>query len=606
MNVQKKSQKRVQSVRLILLLCMMLSLNQLVAQVAKFCINTETIEGEYVMASVVLESSIPIIGIQFTMDWNPESLDFDSIYWTNKDQLSISDPLDKNFGYPGTLIDSSLTSHLTFVWNAPFSGAQFIPLLSEDPAILFQIRFRKLSSAPFELQISDIPTMVHIISDEEKTMPYVVSDDCASPSLPIVSGQIRTLAEDCLTPVRFNHFNGWLVSFSNGVDSQKVAITESGEYAAQLAPGMYDVKVRSSNGLWAPCLSDNTLEVVATEQVQYDLEVSAVDYCHQLSVDLFPDFIYLDGDYHIFSYSNQGTAVAHDVVIDLQFDQLAEVVSIDFYESEAIGDQQYRIFIGTVNPGESNLILVKVKYADHIPIGQTLCTSATITPSTNCIAPSTEWSGASIEVSGTCLGDSIQFLLRNVGTGPMIAPKQAIVTEDIVMLGYHDFQLNAGDTKALKFPSTGKTYRMEAEQVDHHPGSSFPSATVEGCTNDTGQSLSLGITNLFFQNDEDPQRDVECLEYGTQFYGNSMQALPRGWSEHRFINPNRTIEYHVLIQNQGDVQVDAVVVIDTLPIDVDPSSIEILSASDTISWRIINDRILEITFTNIVLSSAKY
>ncbi len=62
-----------------------------------------------------------------------------------------------------------------------------------------------------------------------------------------------------------------------------------------------------------------------------------------------------------------------------------------------------------------------------------------------------------------------------------------------------------------------------------------------------------------------------------------------------------TLRYVIRFQNTGNYPADFVYILDTLPSDLDVSSLQIISASHPYTWRIYNDRILEVAFNPIHL-----
>lgn len=62
-----------------------------------------------------------------------------------------------------------------------------------------------------------------------------------------------------------------------------------------------------------------------------------------------------------------------------------------------------------------------------------------------------------------------------------------------------------------------------------------------------------------------------------------------------------TLRYVIRFQNTGNYPADFVYILDTLSADLDVSSLQIISASHPYSWRIYNDRILEVAFNPIHL-----
>ena len=112
--------------------------------------------------------------------------------------------------------------------------------------------------------------------------------------------------------------------------------------------------------------------------------------------------------------------------------------------------------IGDCNDFEIYFNLGDSTNCDSIPIGATHCIEAHIYPDSICI-PTQNWSGASVEVDALCIGDSIQFILENVGTAPTQPGLNYIIVEDDVVLFQDDFELDINETKIVFVPTNCAT-----------------------------------------------------------------------------------------------------------------------------------------------------
>jgi hypothetical protein len=226
--------------------------------------------------------------------------------------------------------------------------------------------------------------------------------------------------------------------------------------------------------------------------------------------------------------------------------------------------------------------------------------SARITPNEPCTPPNPDWDGASIRVSAQCEADSIRFFIRNDGNGGMEMPKNYIVIEDQVLLIQEPFQLDAGMERQKTVPNTGATYRLVAEQSAFHPGQSYPTVAVEGCTQ-TG-AYTTGQVTQFPEDDQDPFIDIDAQEIvGSDVLPADLRGYPKGYGDSSLISPNTDITYILFFANTGTDTIDRIVIRDTLSALLDVHSIVPGSSSHPYRWEVYGNGILKISFDDVQL-----
>ena len=232
-------------------------------------------------------------------------------------------------------------------------------------------------------------------------------------------------------------------------------------------------------------------------------------------------------------------------------------------------------------------------------LGQTHCVQANIYPDVLCDPMSPDWSGASIDITGTCDGNEVRFLITNVGDNDMNDDAQFIVIEDFIMYNTGTFNLVAGASTEIVMPANGSTWRLEADQVPNHPGLSAPSLAIEGCSTDG--NFSLGMVTQFVQNDNDPFVSIHCIENIGSFDPNDKMAMVTGYGDDHYIDQNTDIEYQIRFQNTGTDTAFNVVVIDTLDVNLNPLSVRPGASSHPYDFTILGDNVLKFNFDNIAL-----
>lgn len=254
--------------------------------------------------------------------------------------------------------------------------------------------------------------------------------------------------------------------------------------------------------------------------------------------------------------------------------------------------------LDTLSPLEADRFFIGIFLDCDAPVGQTHCVKATISPDTICEPIDPAWSGASIDLTGTCVGDSLEFVLRNVGTAGMVDEQNYIVVEDVLMLLNNPFQLAMGESTIIRVPANGATWHASAPQEPFHPGLDMPAITIEGCggLNNPGQAMS------FIQNDANPFVSIHCMPSTNSYDPNDKLVFPAGIGDQHQIEANTDLEYMIRFQNTGTAPAIKVVILDTLSESLDISTIQTGAASHDYTFeRLDEGKVFRFTFDQIML-----
>ncbi|MBL7825062.1 MAG: T9SS type A sorting domain-containing protein [Saprospiraceae bacterium] len=445
------------------------------------------------------------------------------------------------------------------------------------------------------------------IGDVNNTCIYVSNEQCQNFALPSkISGSVfQDNNLDCTLQTGENGLNGWLVSAYDG-DNQFSALTqENGTFSIGLVPGTYDLVVTKPNQLWDACtdtIYDVTVADNATELRNFAMQV--VNSCPQMDVSLSTlglrrCFVNI---YKV-SYCNLGTSTANDARVEVVLDPFFEFSS-STTPSTPLGNNTYSFDLGDVPSGFCGDFNIIFTLSCDAVLGQTHCIEASIFPDTVCNSPASNWAGADLHVTGTCVQDQeVKFTVTNHG-GMMTQASNYIVVEDIVVMTppvQNPFTLASNEQMIITVPATGATVRLEVEQPEGHPWSDKASATVEGCGTNPSGGFSLGMVNQFPIYDQAPYTDTDCRENTGSFDPNDKQGFPKGVSEEHYIPLNQAIDYLIRFQNTGTDTAFTVVVRDTIDANFDVSSLKITGSSHAYRLDILEGNVLQFTFNHIML-----
>ncbi len=409
--------------------------------------------------------------------------------------------------------------------------------------------------------------------------------------------------EDCLPDPSEIGLGAWYVK-AEGATGIFYGVTDSaGHYDIRLEPGDYIVSAIPPSPLSVVCVPGVAVSLPQTGDsavVNFTVQGSNLN-CPAMTVDLSVGLLRrcFSNNYYTLQYCNNSPVEASNAYILLTLDPFLSIVSSP-RPYTALGNNIYQFNLGLVTPFECGQFNVQINVSCNATLGQTHCSEAHIFPDTLCGPLNPLWSGAEVFVRSECATDSLHFILKNIGNGPMTNPLNYIVIEDGIMglQGNHP-PLAVGDSIIVSVPANGSTWRIEAQQADYFPGLSVPALSVEGCS--TTSLFSMGYVQQFATNDADPFIDVDCTANTDSFDPNDKQGMPIGYGAAHYIRPGTDIEYLIRFQNTGTDTAFTVIVRDTLAPWLDPTTVFPGGSSHDYHFNITGNGILIFDFQNILL-----
>lgn len=393
----------------------------------------------------------------------------------------------------------------------------------------------------------------------------------------------------------------WIVTIENSEGIRYTSTDINGNYSIWANLGDYQVNVIPPNNYRLPCVGNTSVTIDSNEIETVNPLVRPVIECPFMTVDIGTPFLRrcFDNIYTV-EYCNLGTQGAIGAYIEIEFDAFLDVQSSSLPWTSVSGNT-YRFNIGDVPINTCNSFNVTVNVSCDAVLGQTHCVEAHIYPDSVCTPPNGAWDGASLIVDGECAGNTVNFVIKNIGDD-MENPVQYIVIEDdLIMMISEPFLLGRDEELPTSFPANGKTYRIEVEQSPGHPSLNKPSKTIEGCDVDNDGVFSLGFVNQFPLPDKDEFIDIDCIENRGAFDPNDKTPSPIGYREEHFLEPNIDIEYRIRFQNTGTDTAFNVVIRDTLTQFLDPKSIITGSSSHPYEFELSDEGVMKFFFNDIML-----
>lgn len=318
----------------------------------------------------------------------------------------------------------------------------------------------------------------------------------------------------------------------------------------------------------------------------------------KLNVEISTPFLRrcFDNNYTL-SVFNESNDTAFNSYVDLELDAHLIATDTAFQSAQYLGNNTYRFDLGTVLPLQTIRKNLKIKVdCDSTILGQTHCVKATAKPYDLCDITNEKY----MEANTFCRNDSVIFQIKNIGYPETFQQSYRVIADDsIVNSGTLSFTQSIGFATLSFYNPLGKTYRLETRQYPMYPNEdTLISVTLEGCGN---PDFSTGFVNLFPQDDDAPNVDIDCHQNVGSYDPNEKTAQPSGFGDSSYILPNTPLEYTIHFQNKGTYTASFVQIIDTLSSAFDITTYQFISSSHAFNYTIIDSNILQFTSTNINL-----
>ncbi|MEO1587932.1 MAG: T9SS type A sorting domain-containing protein, partial [Bacteroidota bacterium] len=434
----------------------------------------------------------------------------------------------------------------------------------------------------------------------------VVVDSTGTLKTNTVSGNIfLDTSLDCVQDSLEIGLQQLMVRFKQGQSGfEYFALTDSnGHYEVALPYGAYQVEMATPSVYYdLNCLPPDTLFLTTYDQDTVDFPLTITDYCTYNSVSVSAPFIRFNGLSPItVKACNYGTIDSYPTRVEVELDSALSFVSSNIPTSQIMG--QTLIFdLDTLAANECVDIYIQTQLDTLTLPGATHCIEAQIYPDTVCVIPT--WAGARIIASASCEDDSITFTLTNKGMD-MIAAQTTTVYIDDVIFKTAPFQLdNQESVSFVELADSGATYLIQAPQEPGYPfylGDSTVIAFEEGCVPYADGTYNTGFITQYYLGNIAPSKAILCQENIAAYDPNDKLALPKGYGEPHYIEPETPIQYTIRFQNTGNDTARRVILLDTLSEYLDLATLELGASSHPYSAKIVGERTLRFLFQPIVL-----
>ncbi len=388
------------------------------------------------------------------------------------------------------------------------------------------------------------------------------------------------------------------ITIRKGANIITLPTDAEGNYKISVDTGHFEISAGHNLNYWEPCNANNTVvfnDFNGSAQLNYPLTHSL--NCPDMTIDISTSILRrCFQTQYTAAYCNNGTATAVGAYVDIFLPAELTLISSSL-TSIPLGNNTFRFQIGDVTPLQCGTFDFTVEVGcDNVQLGDVLCVSAEIYPDTICTTPDPLWSGAVLTLTGSCEGDSVQFIINNAGIGSMVTPKTLLVTRNADNYWQTAVLLDAGESRSFRFEASDEIWHAEIDQVPYFPTPSHPSATIDACSGIASNTSVL----QFASDDEINTSERDCREVIGSWDPNDKTGYPLGIGSEHQIRPNTELEYHIRFQNTGTDTAFTVVIRDTLSPFLQHSTLKVGASSHSFEYNIRNG-VLEFVFNNILL-----
>ncbi len=396
----------------------------------------------------------------------------------------------------------------------------------------------------------------------------------------------------------------WVI-VAEGAQTFYGASDENGDYSILVDTGSYNVYLANPQ-YWDACISNYNIDFETFyDTLQIDFAIHPNIPCPLMEVDLSTtNSQACSQQVYYVNYCNHGSLPAQDANVQIILDTDQEFVS----SSVPLTSQTDSILtfdLGDVPALYCGSFKFTVNLSCDLQNLETACVQAIIFPNESCIDDNPEWDMSSIQVSGACVEDSVKFTIENIGLGATSQDQNWIVIEDDVIFSIGDIDLPPGESENISYEATGSTYRLIAEQSNGHPGFSYPTVAVEGCVAGMSNTPVYGELTQFPNDDNNPYVSISCIETSENLVNSGILAYPKGYTQDTFyIDNNAEISYQINFQNTGDATASRVVIRDTIPNQLDITTLSPGASSHPYEYEIYGNGIVMFVFEDILLPNS--
>lgn len=434
----------------------------------------------------------------------------------------------------------------------------------------------------------------------------VKTDGAGNLTSNMISGRVfHDLDRECDADKSEPGLSGWLVQAERNGTLFYGTTDDQGVFRIPVDSGSYNVRALPLNLYWDACIAQGTTVRFSTlyDSVQISFPMRQALACPFLEVEVATPFLApcTDLEYTV-RYRNIGTGTAANAYVDVLPDP-----KITFRAAtrpyQVLPNGAYRFELGNLQALASGVFQIAAEMAcTGIAIGQAALVKAHIYPDETCLQPDPNWDLSSVQVAGSCEGDSVAFKIKNVGLGDMESARRSIVIQDNIVLRQFDVQLKIEEEQTVKIPANGATFRVVVDQSTGHPGRSYPTAVVEGCATN-GAPVSTGIVTMFPENDFDPFVSIDAQEIQAIALPVELRGYPKGYRD-SIIAPETDLTFKILFKNTGTDTIHRMVIRDTLPQGLDPRRVTPGASNFSYRLEVYSGGIVKITLDSIVLPPA--
>lgn len=417
----------------------------------------------------------------------------------------------------------------------------------------------------------------------------------------ILTGNVfRDLNKNCVKDNGESNLPKILVEGITGNVKQYGYTNNNGDFRMPVLQGDYEFSVSTNNNTWKTCnksISSSTYNF--NDTLFLGMQVNSL--CPFMTVDIQSTILRRCVESNIFiDYSNTGTLKATNAYVDVTLDPFFEFISSTIPFSNQTGNV-YRFLLGDIDENGSGSFSIKVKVSCNAQLGQIHCAEAHIYPDTPCV----QSARALIRTAVSCLGDSIELIIRNDGTKDMAAAKNWWVVDlsksnsNIQSFDGGTFYLSAGQMYTKKIASRSRVLFI-AEQDESYPYNKTSRTEIISCTqNPLPGSPPLNISNL---DEEEPYLSKFCERNRGSFDPNDITGYPEGITDKRFIDNEQQLDYVIRFQNTGTDTAFNIRIEDQIPTkELDLATLSLGASSHPYQFILSPEGKLIFSFSNVLL-----
>jgi len=429
-----------------------------------------------------------------------------------------------------------------------------------------------------------------LVSEQMITLPISLGVQAVVDGRIVIDSNNNCLADSTESPYQ----SPLILEFAGTNNTHYLSTNSSLNCTANFDTGHYVVSVIPPNDYWTVCPDTQHIYVDSSYHIQQlDFVLQAAVQCPFLEVNATMPIARrcFNNTIHI-KCLNKGTVDVNNAYLELELDSSLSYVGSTIPLVYAIGNK-YIFNVGNLGVGVPRFPLVFTTVSCSSNLGDISSVTAHIYPDSICLP-----SIPNIQILDSCYADTVYFEVTNLSS-PYDTTIAYWVLEDTTIVDTGSVHLGIGNTTTISYYTGGSGLDYQLILAPNSQDLLSASRTINCTSQQNRLSVYIPYNNI-------PYTSSWSIPIRGSYDPNDKQGFPEGIGAAHYIPSNTPLEYLIRFQNTGTDTAIFINILDTLPSNLDVSTLQMETSSHPYTWELmpnssLEQSVLRITFDSIYL-----